>query len=757
MKKIILLAVLSALVPCLHAQTIINTFAGNGAATSTGDGGIATAASLNYLFAGCVDDSGNVYITDVFSNRIRKVNAYTGIISTVAGNGTSGYTGDGLLATNAELNEPEGIAVDTAGNLYIGDSYNHVVRKVTKSTGIITTIAGNGSSGSSGDGGQATSATFDIIIGVAVDDSGNVYIANHYNAHIRKVTAATGIITTIAGGGANAGTDGVGDGGPATGASLNQPDGVAVDGSGNVYIADQWHHIVRKVTKTTGIITCIAGTANVSGYTGDNGQGTAAELDVCSGVAVDAAGNVFIADTYNNVIREVTKSTGIITTIAGNGYDQNTGNGAYAGDGGPATAAELNLPNGVAVDACDNVFSFESDNRARLIYVPDSVKVTPDLASTCGGSNTKLKASGANVYAWSPSTGLSATSGDSVIANPTVATTYYVTGVSSCSGWLTIVPDSAVFTIGGSLSISVTPDSPSVCNGQTITLKASGGTTYQWVGTSDATDSINVHPAKDTTYQLMASNGGCSKDTLIAVKVNTPKPLSSQSQNVCSGSSVILTVPVSGSNYVWSPDSTLNTYTGDTVIASPTSNIIYTVTGLDSLGCMVSTNDTVNIIYGPNKPTITISVTGDSLISSAGSYNQWYFNGSPINNATGQVLVITGHPHGYYKVVVTNPANGCGTTSDSTTSIHQLSVINSQLSIYPNPTNGTVFIKINSAASNVNEWSLQLTDVLGRTVFTNPSLGYSNELDLSNLPAGVYFITVKNNTASAVYKIVKQN
>ena len=310
-------------------------------------------------------------------------------------------------------------------------------------------------------------------------------------------------------------------------------------------------------------------------------------------------------------------------------------------------------------------------------------------------------------------------------------------------------------TIGNTLSPSILASDTSICSGGTVKLIASGGTTYSWNNGASG-DSIVIKPTIDSVYVVTVGSGGCSGKDSIHISVNQAAPLASSTQNVCAGSGVLLTVPASGSNYTWAPDSTLNTYTGDTVTASPTANTIYTVTGLDSLGCTVTGNDTVDIIYGPNKPTITISVTGDSLVSSAGSYNQWYFNGSPIDS-TRQVLVIKGHARGWYTVTVINPANGCGTTSDSTTSINQLLVMSNELSIYPNPFNSNIFVKINSSASGINGWSLQLTDVLGRTIYTDPSLNYSNEIDLSGLPNGVYFITVTDKTTRAVFPVVKQN
>lgn len=312
-------------------------------------------------------------------------------------------------------------------------------------------------------------------------------------------------------------------------------------------------------------------------------------------------------------------------------------------------------------------------------------------------------------------------------------------------------------TIGGSINVALSPVSPVICSGSSIQLSASGGTSYNW-SNGATTDTTTVSPSKDSTYSVIVNNGGCVLDTSITVKVNPAGVLTvlPPSQSVCSGQSVTLYVTNKDTSYAWSPSEGLNKTTGDSVIASPTVNTTYTVTAISG-GCKSTGFDTIGVVPAPNKPAITVSVTGDSLISSASSYNQWFFNGQPITDSTRQILIIKGHKHGWYTVVVTNPANGCTTTSDSTTSLNQLSALGSQLSIYPNPFNNNIFIKINSSASNIDEWSLLVTDVLGRTLFTQSSLDYNNTIDLSNLPGGVYFITVINKTARVVFPVVKQN
>ena len=279
----------------LTSTGIITTFAGTGSWGNGGDGGAATSAQLSSPYGVSVDISGNVYIADLYNVKIRMVTS-KGIITTIAGTGEYGSSGDGGAATSAQLNGPFGVSVGISGNVYIADLYNNKIR-IVNSTGIITTFAGTGTRGSSGDGGAAISAQLNGPEGVLVDISGNVYIADFDNHKIRMVNS-TGIITTIAGTGARGST---GDGGAATSATLNYPIGVSVDISGNVYIADAQNSKIRMVT-STGIITTFAGTG-AYGSSGDGGPATSAQLYNPSGISVGTSGNVYIAD--NNKIRMV--------------------------------------------------------------------------------------------------------------------------------------------------------------------------------------------------------------------------------------------------------------------------------------------------------------------------------------------------------------------------------------------------------------------------------------------------------------------
>ena len=319
------------------------------------DGDFATNATLNVVYGTAFDLVGNLYIADSGDNRIRKVDT-NGIITTVAGNGIYDYSGDGGAATNASLKHPFGVALDNGGNLFIADYNNYRIRKVD-ANGIISTVAGTGSSGFSGDGGMATNAKISSVFGLAVDAAGNCFIADWSNNRIRKVDT-NGIISTVAGTGSFGFS---GDGGAATNAAIQLPESVAFDSAGNLFIANFLHRI-RKVD-TNGIISTVAGNGNPA-YSGDGGIATNASLNLPEAVTVDSTGNIFIADTGNERIRRV-GTNGIIATVAGNGTL------GFAGDGGAGNNAEFSVPRGLAVDVAGNVYSADmGNNRIRkLAYV----------------------------------------------------------------------------------------------------------------------------------------------------------------------------------------------------------------------------------------------------------------------------------------------------------------------------------------------------------------------------------------------------
>lgn len=356
----------------------------------------------------------------------------------------------------------------------------------------------------------------------------------------------------------------------------------------------------------------------------------------------------------------------------------------------------------------------------------------------CFGQSIQLNAgSDYKSYLWQNNTT------DSVL----VATTtdkYYVTVTDSNS---CISKDTVEITVLPYHVITVLPNPAVICTKQPITLQVKGGSSYQWVGTNDTTDTLTVNPVKDTSYEIIVNYGNCSRDTFVSVAVNNQEPLVIQppAPFICSGQPLTLSVPVSGTNYAWSPSTGLNKTTGDSVvIINPMVTTTYIVTGLDSLGCAVSDSDIITVIPAPNKPTITISVTGDSLISSASSYNQWNFNNQPIKDSTRNVFIIKNHAKGSYTVTVTNPANGCTTTSDSTTSINQLRTIDDQVSIYPNPFNSSLLITFKDPSILGNNTEFVLYNVLGQLVCRSQINTPQVIINRDGLSQGIYFYQITN-------------
>lgn len=438
----LLLGILSGAVAAAQSYTIAN-FAGNYSAGYSGDSGAATSAQLNFPGGVVVAPNGNVYIADPINNRVRMVS--NGNITTVAGNGTAGYSGDKAAATSAMLNVPVGVGLDSAGNLYIADSGNNVIRQVS-SGGTITTWAGDNTLGYTGDGGAAIYAELDDPVAITFDSAGNAYICDAGNNVVREVNTA-GVIFSLVGG-------------TATTDQLSQPNAVATDSSGNLYVADTGNRRIIRFQLSNLTFHWFAGTELI-GDSGDGGPAIDASFDDPFGLAVDSAGNIFIADTFNSEIRKISASTGIITTVAGDGFP------GSLGDGGPALSANLFFPHSLAIDPSGNIYVSDTFNQVvRKLTVVDpqvtsngvvnaasyAAQVSPGALASVFGTNF---ASAESVAGLPLSTSLA---GVSVSVNGKAAPILAVTPtqINFQIPWETAVGDaSVVVSVGGAASNTV--------------------------------------------------------------------------------------------------------------------------------------------------------------------------------------------------------------------------------------------------------------------------------------------------------------
>jgi sugar lactone lactonase YvrE len=588
---------------------VITTIAGTSSYGYNGDGIPATAATLYLPFGTAVDSSGNVFIADSYNSRIREVAKATGNIVTVAGTSSFGYNGDGFAAIYANLYHPDGVAVDASGNLFIADSYDNRIREVVKSTGNIITIAGNGYTGFSGDGGPATSAMLNDPFGVAVDSSGNVFFSDQGNNRVREVVKSTGTIITVAGTGSASYN---GDNIPATSAMLNQPNGVAVDGQGNVFISDWHNNRVREVVKSTGTIITFAGTGT-SGFTGDGGPATSARVNFPGGVAVDTFGNVFIADSSNERVREVVRATGLITTVAGSGTM------GFGGDGFSPTSAAMNLPYAVAVDSVGNLFIADSNNnRVREVI-------------------TAMGLGGLSPSAWT-------------VNQPGFSSTVSITGGSAPFGNLSatgLPPGLTAALQGSTITLSGTPTAVGTYTSVTLSVQDSSGNT----ATSTYTVTINAPPALGTlspntwTAQVegytgsVPVTGGTGTLTLIS-QANVPPGMTP----VVSGSSIYLQgIPSTPGTYnniqltVADASGASASGTVSLTITAPALGSILTVAGIGGYSGYNGDNKPANQAELWYPYSVAVDASGNVFIAD-------YYNSRvrEIVKATGNIVTVAG-------------------------------------------------------------------------------------------------------------------
>lgn len=616
----------------LTAQTI-NTYAGTGVPGHTGDGGLATAAQLNHPHGNTIDAAGNFYVCDLDNNCIRKITP-AGIITNIAGNGIGAFSADGAIASSSSVNNPFDVVIDNAGNVYFTEYAANRVRKINTS-GILSTIAGNGASGATGDGGPATSATLSNPAGIARDAVGNIYISVQTGHKIRKI-ATTGIITTVAGTGSVAFG---GDGGPATAASFSYPNFLTLDNAGNLLITDNGNFRIRKLNVTTGIITTIAGNGS-STFGGDGGPATAASLYYPGGVAVNAGGGILIADNLHNRIRLI-NSAGVINTVAGNGV------AGYSGDGGPATSARVDGAVDVCFDAASNFYISDFENhRVRVVTYSIAPPNNPPLfnADDCG----------------------------------------YVTVCQNSSlnpvGFLDVSDIDAGQT--ETFSVLVTPSHGTLAGFPTSVTSTGGvvnpvGITYTPTGLYYGADTFTIVVFDGSAYDTLPFS--------VSVLPNTAGAIVGPDV-VCIGSSISLTNYIAGG--IWS-----------------------------------STNNTL----------ATVSATGVVFGNAAGVDTIRYSLPNLCNAGTVTHIVTVLTPEECTKLAVNN-----------------IAADNSQLLISPNPNNGSFTLNY----SGKNDTKIVVTDITGRKI-ANYEMTANKPLDIRlDVAPGIYFLTAFDRVSVKTVKMV---
>ncbi|MGZ3866424.1 MAG: NHL domain-containing protein [Bacteroidia bacterium] len=655
---------------------IITTVAGNGTRGTSGDGGLATSAKLYFVFVSMtVDSAGNIYLPD--SNCIRMVNT-SGIINTIAGTRIAGFSGDGGPATSARMKSANGIAVDRKGNVYFCDG-NRI--RMINTSGIINTIVGNGTAGFTGDGGLASAAQVSSPGGLAVDTAGNLYINDQGNVRIRKVDK-TGIITTIAGTG-TVGT--TGDGGPAISAEINTPNyDLAVDLQGNIYFPD--NNRLRKITAATGIISTIAGTG-ATGFSGDGGPATAATFFNLISVSVDKFGKVFITDNYNHRVRLVCNAPTFTITpsnpkVCIGSSLTFTVSGASTYTWSPsATLSNANSANPVASPTANTTYSvIGTDAIGCPNFTPKVTTLTvnplPGMAigvlpsaSVCAMSAITLSVSGtATSYTWA--TGATTTS---ISATPSVTSVYTVTGTDANGCVKAMTKTVTVYALP-----SVAVNSPTLCSGGSTVLTASGASTYTW-STSATTNTISVTPANTTQYTVTGTGLHSCKNTATATVTIDIPPVSVNDAVICQGGSTFLNAN-GALSYTWTPATGLSSTNGSPVTANPNTTTVYYVTGTDANGCTNFDSSTVTVM---SNPTITanyasICAGSTATLTANGAMTYTWSPPTGLSSSTGSTVVAS--PTATIEYTVTGSAGTCTAVTTTTVNVNQLPNVTFDLS-----------------------------------------------------------------------------
>ena len=746
MKKIWMSLCLTAAFLCfLHPAggQILRTVAGNGDGTNpVTNGQVAIDTGMAQPFGVAVDFKGNLFIADYYFNKIRKVSPY-GIESNFAGTGYPGATGDGGPASLAKLSAPFGLACDKKGNLYISDAGNHKIRKIDTFGTISTFAGGAGTYGAAGDGGPASAATIAGAAGLAIDKYGNLYIADG-NSRVRMVDT-NGIIHTVAGNG----TVGyAGNGGCATcsGVAMDAPIGVAVDDTGNIYIADNNNNVIRKVN-TSGIISVYAGKGPAyGGYSGDGGQATDARLLSPKGIRFDAFGNGFICEGSNNYIRKV-NTAGIIANAV-----NPTGTVGFGGDGGSPTAVAVRtaFPTDICFDRYGNMFFSDCGfgvannygHRVREIFTKDTMHITLNHSDTiCGAAMVSFTAHEQESHYWSffrwQINGITVPGADAgVYTTDSLHNGDRITceKVDTAAGGIILaISDTIVVTVSPVVvpSVTLTTTGDTVCSGQPVTLTAYptfGGPspTYQWYVFDTLTDSTG------RTFTL------------------TP------------GRRYIVTVVLTSTDACAVTDTARAT---DTIYVNPSVRPLITIVPKE--GSIIVPSDTV-AYWGQ-----IITLYGETTYGGTSPVYQWYQDGVPVSGTDSNYFFQPYYTDHYIYCVLNSNADCVVPSVDTSNTIHitvdhLITGVNSvngnksNFNISPNPNNGSFTLNGYLGATNALNALITITDVLGKAVYAKETGikngNIRNRISLDNaLPSGVYLINVRYCDGSLNLKFVIDN
>jgi sugar lactone lactonase YvrE len=521
------------------AQTrIIAGAAGNGTAGYSGDGGQATAARLNSPSDVTVDSSGDLYIADRNNNRVRKVDVSTGVISTIAGSGVAGWFFSGGPALFASLDHPSGVAVDTAGNLYIADLLENDISRIHK-----LTISN----------GRISKVELPVLlkgaVAIALDSAGHLYIAEQAGHRIRRVTLSNLSISVFAGNGVPGFS---GDGGPAVSAELNSPVHLAVDAAGNVYFSDSLNNRIRKIAAGTGIISTVAGTG-AAGFSGDGGPGTSASFNNPRGVAIDSAGNIFVADTLNRRIRRISARTGIVTTIV---------SGDMTGAACEAASSSLRTPDSLSVNAAGTMLYVADDGGNRIWKVTlDPNSPPPTLTSITPASGVP----GATVVTALAGSGFQGGAGPTGSGCSVNGTTVFVSGVGVTVAGTSVTADGSM-----SVTLAIAPDAPA--GPREVTVTTDSGTT------APVTFTVSIAPPTLTGITPASAARGTTMTITLAGTNFDPAPggttVAIEGAGIATGDIQVANPGSLSFSFTMAPDVTLGVHNVTVATASGGSNAV---------------------------------------------------------------------------------------------------------------------------------------------------------------------------------------